>query len=113
MALGVFYELRHTPAFFQARDLIQAGALGDIIAVRIQTLINKAATYWEVGYSGRSTNPWRGEKAHEKGLVQLVNYLDSQALTEGYLLIFDHSEVKKWHSEWIEVENKKIFSVWV
>ena len=56
---------------------------------------------------------WRGEKAHEKGLIQLVNYLDSQALSEGYLLIFDHSEVKKWHSEWIEVENKKIFSVWV
>ncbi len=56
---------------------------------------------------------WRGEKAHEKGLIQLVNYLDNQALNEGYLLIFDHSEVKKWSFEWIEVENKKIFSVWV
>jgi hypothetical protein len=56
---------------------------------------------------------WRGEKAHEKGLVQLVDYLDIQGLKEGYLLIFDHSEVKKWHSEWIDAHGKKIFSIWV
>jgi Predicted AAA-ATPase len=56
---------------------------------------------------------WRGPKAHEKGLVQLGDYLTSQSLLEGYLLIFDHSEVKQWHSEWLEVEGKKIFAVWV
>jgi Predicted AAA-ATPase len=56
---------------------------------------------------------WRGEKAHEKGLAQLADYLDIQALTEGYLLVFDHSEIKKWHSEWLDVQGKKIFSVWV
>ena len=56
---------------------------------------------------------WYGPKAHEKGLQQLVDYLDSQTLNEGYLLIFDHSEVKKWKSEWIETNGKKIFMVWV
>jgi hypothetical protein len=56
---------------------------------------------------------WRGPKAHEKGLVQLADYLTSQSLYEGYLLIFDHSEVKQWHSEWLVVEGKKIFAVWV
>ncbi len=56
---------------------------------------------------------WRGQKAHEKGLIQLVEYLNSQSLSEGYLLIFDHSEVKNWHSEWLEVEGKKIFAIWV
>ena len=56
---------------------------------------------------------WRGQKAHEKGLQQLSDYLDNQALTEGYLLIFDHSEVKNWQSEWIEVHGKRIFIVWV
>ncbi|MDZ7879550.1 MAG: AAA-like domain-containing protein [Saprospiraceae bacterium] len=56
---------------------------------------------------------WRGQKEHEKGLAQLSDYLDRQALTEGYLLIFDHSEVKKWDSGWIETPTKKIFSVWV
>jgi hypothetical protein len=56
---------------------------------------------------------WYGQKAHEKGLIQLADYLDTQHLDEGYLLIFDHSEVKNWHSEWTEVQGKKIFAVWV
>ena len=56
---------------------------------------------------------WYGKKAHEKGLIQLADYLEKQALDEGYLLIFDHSEVKNWHSEWINEQGKKIFAVWV
>ena len=56
---------------------------------------------------------WRGEKAHEKGLAQLSDYLDRQNLTEGYLLIFDHAEVKNWHSEWIETHGKKVLVAWV
>ena len=56
---------------------------------------------------------WRGEKAHEKGLTQLTDYLDRQNLNEGYLLVFDHSEVKKWDSDWIEVNGKKVFMAWV
>ena len=56
---------------------------------------------------------WYGEKAHEKGLLQLVDYLDTQGLDEGYLMIFDHSEVKNWRSEWREVQGKRIFAVWV
>ena len=56
---------------------------------------------------------WRGEKAHGKGLTQLTDYLDRQNLNEGYLLVFDHSEVKKWDSDWIEVNGKKVFMVWV
>ena len=56
---------------------------------------------------------WRGEKAHEKGLVQLSDYLDRQNLTEGYLLIFDHAEVKNWHQEWIETHGKRVLVIWV
>ncbi len=56
---------------------------------------------------------WRGQKAHEKGLVQLAQYLEKQTLSEGYLLIFDHSGVKNWQSEWIQVQGKKILAVWV
>jgi PD-(D/E)XK nuclease superfamily len=56
---------------------------------------------------------WYGQKAHEEGLKQLTDYLDRQNLNEGYLLIFDHSEVKNWRSEWSEVDGKKIFAVWV
>ncbi len=56
---------------------------------------------------------WRGEVAHEKGLNQLADYLDRLHLTEGYLVVFDHKEVKTWQSEWITYKNKKIFIAWV
>ncbi len=56
---------------------------------------------------------WYGPKAHDKGLTQLADYLDRQNLNEGYLLIFDHSEVKNWHSGWTESQGKKVFVAWV
>jgi predicted dehydrogenase len=73
LALGVFYELRHTPAYIEAKALIEKGALGKIIGVRIQTLIDKAQSYWQVGYSGRSANPWRAYKAQAGGGVVMMN----------------------------------------
>ncbi len=56
---------------------------------------------------------WYGPKAHEEGLQQLCDYLDRQNLDTGYLLIFDHSQIKNWQSEWIETASKKIFIAWV
>jgi hypothetical protein len=56
---------------------------------------------------------WRGEIAHEKGLNQLADYLDRLHLTEGYLIIFDHKEIKTWDSGWINHNGKRIFIVWV
>jgi hypothetical protein len=56
---------------------------------------------------------WRGQVAHEEGLSQLNDYLDRQALTDGFLIIFDHANVKTWKSEWIDWQGKKIFIVWV
>ena len=56
---------------------------------------------------------WHGEKAHEKGLLQFANYLERSAVNEGYLIIFDHAEVKKWDSKWVESDGKKIFEVWI
>lgn len=56
---------------------------------------------------------WRGEALHEKGLLQLADYLDGLSLTEGYLVIFDHGKRKSWKKEWTEVEGKRVFAVWV
>jgi len=69
LRLGVFYEMRYAPAHKPARELIQAGAIGEIIGVRIQTLIDKPLTYWQFGYAARSANPWRGLKAQAGGGV--------------------------------------------
>jgi hypothetical protein len=56
---------------------------------------------------------WRGKQAHTEGLNQLASYLDRQELTEGYLVIFDHAEVKTWDSGWVEHQGKRIFVAWV
>ena len=74
--------------------------------------LDVAITYYQFKYIAE-LKIWRGEKAHEKGLIQLAQYLDKQGFNEGYLLIFDHSSIKSWASKWEEVQNKKIFMIWV
>ena len=54
---------------------------------------------------------WRGTLAHEKGLAQLVDYLDRMGLDTGYLLIFDTNKKKKWEHDWTDTQGKRIF--WV
>ncbi|MCC7358987.1 MAG: Gfo/Idh/MocA family oxidoreductase [Anaerolineales bacterium] len=86
LALGVFYELRHHAAIAQARALVQAGVIGVVQSVRLQTLIDKPLSYWEAGYAGRSRNPWRGRKAQAGGGVVLMNsshLLDAAAYITG------------------------------
>jgi hypothetical protein len=56
---------------------------------------------------------WYGQKAHDKGLIQLSDYLDRQNLDAGYLVIFDHAKVKKWRSERYIINGKRILAVWV
>jgi predicted dehydrogenase len=73
VALGVFYEMRYAPAHAMAREFLQAGAIGEIVGIQIQTLIDKPRTYWQAGYSGRSINPWRGIRAQAGGGVVLMN----------------------------------------
>lgn len=73
LQLGVFYELRHAKPVAQARELLQAGVLGDIIGVRIQTLIDKQMSYYQRGYAARSENPWRAQKARAGGGLVLMN----------------------------------------
>lgn len=73
LVLGVFYEMRYAPAFVLAYDLIRDGAIGQVIGVQIQTLIDKPRSYWQSGPDGRSVNPWRSIKAQAGGGVVLMN----------------------------------------
>jgi predicted dehydrogenase len=96
LALGVFYEMRYAPAHALARELIQAGAIGNIIGVRIQTLIDKSLTYWQSGYTGRSVNPWRGIKAQAGGGVVLMNtshLLDALGYVTGLVVTSVSAEI--------------------
>ncbi len=56
---------------------------------------------------------WYGQKAHQKGLRQLSDYLDIYTLKEGYLLIYDFRKSKEYRQEEILFRDKRIFAVWV
>jgi hypothetical protein len=58
---------------------------------------------------------WRGESYHERGILQLYDYLEKQNQDTGYLIIFDNRKENKntLKTEWIELEEKRIFGVWV
>jgi predicted dehydrogenase len=71
--LGVFYEYRWATSHVKARELVQAGAIGEIIGIQIHTLIDKPLSYWEAGLGGRSVSSWRSQKARAGGGVALMN----------------------------------------
>lgn len=56
---------------------------------------------------------WEGEAYHQRGLQQLSDYLDTYALREGFLLIFDFRKQKEYKQELILFGDKEIFAVWV
>jgi hypothetical protein len=56
---------------------------------------------------------WYGQEAHRRGLEQLHGYLESLGLDTGYLLIFDHRRGQVWQEEWIDVQGKRVFAVWL
>ena len=56
---------------------------------------------------------WYGPKAHQHGLQQLSEYLDSYALHTGYLLIYDFRKGKVPHEEHLTFQDKQIFAVWI
>ncbi|MGM9978924.1 MAG: AAA-like domain-containing protein [Clostridium sp.] len=56
---------------------------------------------------------WHGEEYHEKGLKQLVNYLDINNQDRGYLLVFNFNKNKEYKKEELIVEGKEIFEVFV
>ena len=73
LTLGVFFEMRFAPVVVEAARLVRGGAIGRVTAVRIRTLIDKPLDYWNLGLSGRSVNPWRGQAARAGGGVALMN----------------------------------------
>lgn len=56
---------------------------------------------------------WYGEKAHQRGLKQLADYLDIHNVKNGYLIIFDDRKERNWETKTIEFEGKQIYAIWV
>jgi hypothetical protein len=56
---------------------------------------------------------WHGIKAHEKGLMQLNDYLERQGVNKGYLLIFDNRKKASSQEQIFPLGDKEIFAFWV
>jgi uncharacterized protein YeeX (DUF496 family) len=54
---------------------------------------------------------WNGESYRTKGINQLAQYLEEQAVKDGYLLTFNFNKNKEYSSQWIDADDKRIFEV--
>lgn len=73
LTLGVVFELREAGPFRLGRELIGAGAIGAVRAVRIRTVIDKPAEYWTAGPRGVVSDGWRSRRDQAGGGVVLMN----------------------------------------
>ena len=67
VALATCFPLRYLGAAKWAKELIAAGALGEIIEVRLRNLDEKQESYWTGGYSGQDGNRLAEVQASKRG----------------------------------------------
>jgi predicted dehydrogenase len=78
--LGVLFPARMNWSFVKAGELIRAGAIGEVIAVKLNQMGNKPARYWTGGWTGRIQTDWRTSLAKAGGgflIMNLIHELDA------------------------------------
>jgi predicted dehydrogenase len=107
VALATCFPLRYLGAAKWTRELVQTGALGDVIAVRLRNLGEKEDSYWVGGYSGRTSTDWRKSKAQSGGGVIVTNlshHLDLARAITGLEVTRVYSETGTFVTD-VEVED--------
>ncbi len=67
--------VRYQPATAKAKELIDKGAIGQVMATQVYGAADKPASYWTGGYSGRVQTTWRKSKAEAGGGILIMNYI--------------------------------------
>jgi predicted dehydrogenase len=101
------FELRTSGIAREARRLIGAGAIGDVRAVRIRTIIDKPDAYWHSGPRGLVADSWRSRRAEAGGGVVLMNAihrLDLVRLVTGLSFVRATAETATLSAD-VEVED--------
>lgn len=78
--LGVLFPARLGFGQQKAKELVQGGAIGRIVAVKIHSMAKKPEHYWHGGYSGRARSDWRISLDKSGGgflVMNLIHNLDS------------------------------------
>ena len=72
--VSVAYMCRYFPNSLKAAELMRAGAIGEVIGIRVLQVADKAPTYWTQGVSGKSRpTDWRASKARAGGGQLIMN----------------------------------------
>jgi len=71
--LSVCFVMRYRPDVRKAKELIERGAIGDVIALKMSAMVDKPASYWHGGYSGRVKTDWRTKKDQSGGGILIMN----------------------------------------
>jgi predicted dehydrogenase len=74
VTLGMWMVMRYTGPAYATRALLQAGAIGEIVNVRLPNVFNKTRDYYQrgVGSKGRPTD-WRGAPGSAGGGALMMN----------------------------------------
>jgi len=73
VALSVCFVQRYLASTIKARELIQRGAIGRVIAIETLAMADKPASYWQGGYTGRAKSDWRTSKEKSGGGILIMN----------------------------------------
>ena len=101
------FELRTSAVAREAQRLVAGGAIGDVTAVRIRTVIDKSPAYWQSGPRGLVNDDWRGLRAEAGGGVVLMNsihQLDLVRYVTRLSFVRAAGEVATLHAD-VEVED--------
>jgi 2-desacetyl-2-hydroxyethyl bacteriochlorophyllide A dehydrogenase len=71
--LSVCYCHRFDPRVQRAKQLLEAGAIGDILGTRIVFGQYRGPDYWQRGLTGRTASDWRARRATAGGGVLIMN----------------------------------------
>jgi 2-desacetyl-2-hydroxyethyl bacteriochlorophyllide A dehydrogenase len=71
--LSVCFPMRYESHVAAARRLIEHGGIGELAGASLTFLVDKPASYWAGGYTGRAVSSWRLSRAQAGGGVLIMN----------------------------------------
>jgi UDP-N-acetyl-2-amino-2-deoxyglucuronate dehydrogenase len=67
--------VRYHPAAVKAKELIEQGAIGEVMATQVFGASDKPESYWTGGYTGRVQTTWRKFRDEAGGGILIMNYV--------------------------------------
>ena len=100
--LGMWMVMRYGASQRMARELLQHGAIGRIVNIRLPDVHNKAPNYYQRGVGGRARpSDWRGWRAKAGGGALIMNAIHQIDV----LRYITGLEVERVSAEWVSFTN--------